>query len=744
MKAHAPTIDRVARWIVIVASVWFAFAAAWGMFGIPGGGHINAGSAGNVMAGEQMTRWKILYPAWGWYDGQRPTPGNYLCHHPFGQYYVPAILYGLFGHHDVLVHLPAVVMSVALPPLLYGIGKEKWGAPIGAVAAAAYTVVPIAVGFSNFWNLETISIFGALLFFWGHSRHMTTRRTRYLAASLLGLGTTCCGDWAGYLLVTPTLGWAFLRAFVVPLRLTPRFRLEPYTRWWALSVTLIVASLAWWVGLFHHVGQINEWLNAGVSRGGQDTTDFWTGLRATLDARKPWIDFSFTPLAILLGKLAAPVCLLRVLAKRHDEETYSLGLLLGASVQYVAFKEGADVHTFWPHYFAPYFALALAQLAATIGSAVAGVVRLATSSRRGPPARAVAAIVGLTAGLLPVAAMAHDGVSSLWVWRRTGGRYSDHGSLIRSSIDGLFVLKTVVRPKQPLDVRLDHYPSLGWGWEELWTFYGESNAVTTPAAGATGTTHPMWIARGTGMSGDEERRIAAAAHVRLYGDVWVVDQREPKAPIDVYSLNERQPDPFEWVFISGIEPMRSIGSAPDPWLTWEWRTHLGQPAVVPSGEPATLDELRIAHNVAVTQGDEAGAARLLDRIRGQLDVTAATAFSTGVRLIGTRLVSGVEPQVESWFECTAPMGDWAYNVRSSVLARAPFSLIDPDPTDREMAYPPSLSTKLWRPHFLYMTRAVLNHRIGRERYAGAWQSRDGSPPPRRTDGKPDTTLAIVP
>ena len=90
------------------------------------------------------------------------------------------------------------------------------------------------------------------------------------------------------------------------------------------------------------------------------------------------------------------------------------------------------------------------------------------------------------------------------------------------------------------------------------------------------------------------------------------------------------------------------------------------------------------------------------------------------------------------------MGDASFNVRSSVEARAPFSLIDPDPIDREMAYPPPISTKLWRPRFLYMTYAVLNHRIGRERYAGAWQSRDGSPAPRRADGKPDTTLAVIP
>ncbi|HEX3772225.1 MAG TPA: glycosyltransferase family 39 protein [Polyangiaceae bacterium] len=742
MKPGAPSIDRIARWITVVASTWFGFASAWGMFGIPGGGHSNAGSAGNVMAAEQMIRWKILYPAWGWYNGVRPPQSDYLCHHPFGQYYVPAVLYWLFGHHDVLVHLPAVLMSVFIPPLLYGIAKERWGAPIGAVAAASYTVVPIAVGFANFWNLETISIFGTLLFFWGHSRHMAEPRAKYLAASLLGLFVACNGDWVGYLMVAPTLAWAFVRAFVLPLRLTPRFRLEPYTRWWALSVVILMATLAWWVGLFHHVKMINDWLNAGASRGGADTENFRTSLRAALDARKTWIEFSFTPLAIAIGKLAAPICAARVLVKRQDEETYSLGILFGAVLQYVGFKEGADVHIFWPHYFAPYFALALAQLAATIGGAVGAVARIARP--RWPRAQAVAAIAGLSVGMLPVAAMAHDGVKSLWVWRRTGGRYNDNGALIRSGVDTLFVLRSVIKPHLQPGWRTDHSPSVGWGWEELWAMEGESNGVGAPATGVGATTHPFWFDYGHAMSGDEERRVAGAAHVRLYGETWVVDQREKAAPIDVYSLNEREPNPFEWLVYGGTEPMRSIGSAPDPWLTWEWRVHVGQPAVPPGGAPSTLDETRIAHNLAVSEGNDAEAGRLLDGIRGQLDQTQATTYAQAVRLIGTRVTGGVEPKVESWFECLGPMGDWNFEVRSSVEAREPFSLLDPDPTVRAMSWYPPMSTKLWRPRFVYVIRTVLNHRIGVERYAGVWETRDGSGVPRRADGKPDTTLAVVP
>jgi hypothetical protein len=258
-----------------------------------------------------------------------------------------------------LIHLPAILLSVAIPPLLYAITKERWGVLVGAVAAAGYVVVPIAVGFSSYWNLETICIFGSLLFFWGHSRHMATGRGRYLVASLAGLCVVVSGDWIGYILVAPTMAWAFLRAFVLPARFTPRFKLGPYARWWAIGVVIMAVSLMWWVGLFARVDQIPQWLGAEDSRGGGGIGT----LHDALQSRKAWIDFSFTPLAILIGKIAAPLCLLRLLVVRRDEETYALGILFGAVVQYVAFRKGADVHIYWPHYFAAYFALALAQLA---------------------------------------------------------------------------------------------------------------------------------------------------------------------------------------------------------------------------------------------------------------------------------------------------------------------------------------------------------------------------------------------
>jgi len=733
------TLDRIATVVLVVACAWFAFTIVWGMGGIPGAGHIGAGLAGTFMASEQMIRWKILYPARAWYSAIRPEGATLMCHHPYGQYYGPAVVYWLFGHHDALIHLPAILPSMGIPLLLYGLGKERGGRALGAVAAAAYVVVPIAVGFSTYWNLETICIFGTLLFFWGHTRHMATGQSRYLVLSLAGLWIDCLGDWCGYLLVMPTLGWAFLRAFVLPARLSPRFRLAPYARWWTLSVVIGIALLVWSIGLFAYAEQIPQWLGAEEYRGGGRVES----LAEVLRARRGWIEFSFTPLAIAIGKLAVPVCLVQFFARRTDEETYALGILFGGTVQYVAFKKGADVHIFWSHYFAAYFALALTQLSDAGGHVIARVVM-----RFRPAPAGLAAAAALAIGLVPVAAMAHDGVESLWVWRRTGGRFDEHGNAIRSQLDILYVVRDVIRPHMPAGstgAAVDVPHSLNWGWEFLWMAQARWNDADLPALGGDVSKHPFWLARASGLSAGDERKVAAMAHVRAYGDAWVVDQREAPAPIDAYSLNEREPNPFEWLFYGGTDRLRAVGTTPDPWKTWEWRAHLDQPAVAPTGEPGTLDEVRIAYDVAIASADAPAAARWRARIDEALDRHTATAFTHGLRLLGTRQLGGVEPRVECWFEVGDEVpGDWTFDVRSTLIQRAPLSLIPPETTDRAMAFPTSLATKLWRRGFIYETEIVLNHRIGRERYTGAWRSRDGSQAPRRADGQPLTVLAELP
>lgn len=738
MLGRRLTLERLAGAVTIVACVWFAFVAAWGMFQIPGGGHSGAGSVGTALTSWAMLKWKTLYPVINtWFGAQPPTKADYYCHHPFGLFWYTALCFRIFGEHDFTVRLPPVLLSIAIPPLLYGIGKEHWGAAAGAVAACAYVVVPIAIGFANFNNLETLGIFGSLLFFWGHSRHQTTGARRYMIASVIGLFACCSAEWYGYVTVAPLLGWAFLRAFVLPRRWTPRLDFPRYARWWAVSATVAVASVVLWIALFYKADKIGDWLTSGDVRGSDGSP-----LKAALAARANWIDFSFTPLAIALGKLAIPVAALRLLIFRRDEELYALSVLSGAAFEYVAFKRGADVHIFWPHPFAEYHALAMAQLSVTAGSLARAVARPLVAPAR---ARAIAGWSALGLGLLPSIAMVPDAARSLMVWRRTGGRYDDNGAPIRSDVDLLYVVRNVIVPRKPKNSLIDVSASTGWGWEHAWAFQGDARRIAEPETLQPAlSAHPFWVGRASNLGSTEELHIAAKAHVQAYGDIWVVDERTGPGPIDVWSLNERQPNPWQWLVLGGWEPARSIARSPDPLRTWEWRLHLGQPTAPPPTINATsIDDLRILHNAALASGAIDQAALLEQRIEAQLDRSVAAQFDHGVLLLGVRYTESARSALEIWWKSAgAWSGDDVFRVRSKIEAPARWSLIPVDTTDREMVSVMPFPTKLWRDGFIYHVDFALNHRIGRERYAGAWFGPGA--PPRRVDGRPDTTLVTLP
>jgi hypothetical protein len=734
VKKHLFDIDRVAAAMAFVAWLWFAFAAAWGMFQIPGGGHTGSGSAGTTGASLPIAHFGIFYPSSDWFAQTPPDPTTYYCHHPFGVFYLTAFFLWIFGARDFVVHLSPVLMSMAIPPLLYGIGKRYGGPVLGAVAACAYVVVPIAVGFANYNNMETPAIFGSLLFFWGHSAHQVTGLRRHMAASLLGLVVVCSSEWVGYLLVAPLLGWSTLRAFVLPARWTPRIRLVSYARWWGLSVGIAVGTLALWVFLFIKANKIGDWLASAEFRGGDGVS-----LKAVLAARKNWLYFSFTPLAIWLGAAASPISLLRVVVVRRDEEVYPLSILFGSIVHYVAFKRGADVHIFWPHYFAEYYGLAMAQLVSTVLAAGRKIFELLGKTLL-PGATAWATLL---VGVAPSIAMAPDAVRSLAVWRRSGGRYDDRASFSRSDVDLIYIVKSVVVPRSPRHSTIDVSPSSPWWWGHMWGYQGGYQNTEDPAHQQESSLHPFWLGLASGLNDGDQHRIAGLGHVEVYGDVWIVDQRKVQAPLDAWRIEEREPNPFQWLLYGGWEPVRRVGSAPDPLRTWEWRVHLKQSPIAAPAEidAPTLDELRILYNVAVFDKADERAEHLRERIEAQLDRSVSVRFQQGIELIGVRVTSGAARRLETWFLASNPVAsDLSFQIRARVQERARFSLIPPDTTDREVAIAPSLRTKLWKPQFIYKIDFDLNHRIGVEQYFGKWLG-DGAP--QRLDGRSETALVTV-
>jgi hypothetical protein len=739
--------ELVAGGLALLAGFWFAFAALWGCAEIPGGGHLGGGTVATAIHVLPMLKWHILYPSSDTFATSPPSPSSFYCHHPYGVFYAAALVMGLFGQHDATARLATILMSMAIPPLLYSIGKKHWGAAVGAVAAASYVVVPLAVGYSNYLNLETICIFGMLLCFWGLSHER-------LAASVAGASFAFLGDWIGYLLIAPLLAWAFLRAFVLPLQWSPPIRLRWYTRWWAVLVVVGAASLLFTLGLFYKADKLGEWLASGEGRGGGGDAP----LAAVLASRKDWIDFSFTPLCVELGKIALPVCIARALWLRRDAEIYALCALFGATLQYVAFKRGADVHIFWPHYFAAYFALAMAQLAATLDAAL----RRAALVMPAILGHGAASWAALALGVTPAVLMAPDAVRSLPLWRGTGGRYDNHGSPVRSEIDLLTVVRHVIAPRVPVGGTLDQHPTVPMSYEHRWAAMRQPHQATDPEVAAPGaSTHPIWFARPSVLSAQDIVRIAAKAHVRAYGDAWVVDQREGPGPIDAWPVWESRPRGLDWLLFGGWEPLRKVASEgpPSPLQTWEWRVHLGQPTDAPSlskeERPAgggsisladALDVDRTLHNAAVSAGELAQAEALSQHILSQLDRTMGAQFEQGLRLVGVRRADDVQPRLEVWLQAGGPLSAQAQlTVRSAIDAPSRWSLVPASGTEQDLGVlPPKISTRLWRSGFLYRIIVVLNHRIGRERYWAFWSSLDGGAAPQRVDGQPFTVLAVVP
>ena len=700
-------VDRIATGLAVAGGSWVLLAAAWGLFGPVVAGHYGSMASFGII-GENMLTWRILGCVWD-YVLERPVKTDYYAHHPWGNYWITAAFLGVFGRHDFVLSLPAVLMSAATPVLLFDLARRAFSKVAGAAAVVGFVLLPITVGFANLHNMEVSVIFGCALFFWGQQRLLESYKRRFLVLSVAGAALAAAVDWPAYPILASLLAWGFLRAFALPRAWTPPLAFRRYTTWWAFSVAAVGGMLALWIYLFHDAGKIDDWLRSAQMRGSGGGLE---KLSDVLRARRHWNELMFTPVAIAIGKLALPVVLSRFLIRRHDVELYSVAALVGATVHYVAFKQAADIHIFWAHYFALYFALALAQLVHTVELAID------RAARRFEPPFAAGAAAALLLLVLYAVAIAPDTVRSLEYARQTGGRYNERGHPIRSEHDAVLVLERLGQRLGPREVVAFH-AGFHYTWLHGWALHGPvSIGRGLPRPDKAFGDRAFFVARASSLSAREQRQLVTRHFVEIYDDVWVVDLRRPPAPLVAHTFAEREPTAWEWYFRGGALPIRWI--EPDPFKTWEWRVHLGQPAEPPTVEPVGLEQLRIAHNVAVEIGDAARAERLEARILERLAPLPDDQRRRG--LVGKREIDGVQPRVELWFraEAGATSGPARFAVLSEVIAPKPWQVISVDPVVRDSSAPWILSTELWRPGFLYAHTVPLRQRIGVERYIGEW------------------------
>ncbi|MBI4704200.1 MAG: glycosyltransferase family 39 protein [Deltaproteobacteria bacterium] len=723
---------RVSCALVLLATAWFGLAAAWEMFGPLLAGHYAASASVGIIA-ENMLRWRILGPVWE-YVASRPTPAQYYCHHPWEIFWTSALVMKVFGRHDFVCRLPAVLLSTATVPLLFALGRAIWRPAAGAGAAVAFVVLPISLAFANFNALEVPVIAWSLLGLWGYVRLTQTWKRRHLVASVCGFLLALNADWPAFVLVGALLGFGLLRGLLLGRRPFGAVRPLRYAQWWALLATATAATALGYALLFHTSGKLDDLLQSYEMRSAGAAAP----LAAVLASRRYWIELCFTPVAIALGKAAAVLCVLRLCVRRYEHELVPLFVLLMAGVQYVAFKQGADIHVYWPHYFAAFFALGMAALAATGLGLAEAVTRLCARRRgarggRGPaPPSYRAQAIALAAVLVPVlgalALVARDGVPALAYARGTGGRFNEKGLLIHSDGAKTAFLRWLV-PQLARDASVGMHEGMKTTWAQVWALGGRivRGARPLPPAPASVGRSPrhggedVYLADTRFLLDDLQARLAAEQHVVAVGPFWRALAGEPAAPLDAYSFEESEPGFWHWYLVSGTEPVRRV--VPDPFLTWELRTHFGQPADPPAAEPHSLEQIRIAHNVAVSRGDAASAAALLGRLIESM-AGPRVRFDDGTELLGARYAPGARPLLTLLVRAAGPATeDIQLAVRSRVVRRARFSTTMADPTTRPVGIPLGLAPLRWRAGFVYSDLVPIRKRPGTEVFEAYFQIR---------------------
>lgn len=728
LPAADPLELRVARAVAIVASTWFALAAGWELFGPLLAGHYASSASMGIIA-ENMLRWHIPGPVWE-YTTTRPGPDAYYCHHPWGIFWTTVPFVKLFGHHDFVCRMPPLLLSAITPPLLYAIGRAVWRPAAGAAAAAAFVVLPITLAFASFNALEVPVMAWGLLATWGFVRLTQTSRRRFLAVSVLGAVLAMNADWPAFVLVGTLLGFGLFRGLVLGPRWFGRVDTRRYAQWWALTASAAVLTAVAYLALFQKSGKLSDLLGTyGMRAAGNEAS-----LGAVLASRRYWIELSFTPIAIALGKLAAPLALGRLVILRREHELLPLAWLALATVQYVVFKQGADIHVFWPQYFAAYFALAMGALVATLTPLASGAAGLVRRWRKRPaPARSWGWALSLGLALAASLAILRDGVPALVYARGTGGRFNEKGLLIHS--DGaktafLHFLGPTLRP----GVIVDMHEGMKTTWAQVWALGGRVVSPNrAPPKGPANDGRDAYLADTRFLYDEAQEDLVRRFHVVAVGPFWAITRSEPFAPVTGFAIEEREPSLLERYFVSGTEPHREI--TPDPFVTWELRVHFAQSATPPSEAPRTFEQKRIAHNVALAAGDHARAAALRAELEAELRPIQA-AFDDGTRIVGAGYHAGARPLLTLLIEAGGPLeGDVQLAVRSRVVARAWLSTTMADPLEREVGIPLGLSPRRWKRGFLYADFVPIRKRAGTESFSASFVARSRANPPKRVGGE---------
>ncbi|HEX8795700.1 MAG TPA: glycosyltransferase family 39 protein, partial [Polyangiaceae bacterium] len=673
--SRATTVEALADGIVIAATLWYAIALCWCLFARVGAGH-DALDASRGMMAENILKWHIVGPVREYTLG-KPEVDQFYSHHPYGTYWVITAFAAVFGRHAFVPRLVSVLMSVSCPPLLYGMGRKLWGVPYGALCAAGYAVLPMTMAFGNMPGFEPPTVFACLLTSWGYLHFVDGWKKRWMFVSLLGVLWGANVDWNYVLYLGTVLGVLVVAAYFIPPRWFGKIPPRRFGQWALLAAAIAAISVVAWAWYFHKIHALENLLQSDTkrSRGSDIPVD------TVLESRSWWIDVTFTPLAILVGKIALPLFLLRFVVGRKLLEVFPLAIFTMAAVTYLKFKNGADVHIYWPFAFGAYFALSLG----VVAKSTVGFVQWVMARFKRPDRRELVPLVGLCVFTLVPLLILPDGVDGLRYGKETGGRFNEKGSRAFRDMDKAQALEWMGARMVP-DRIVGLNDNMRWTWALDWAVHHRLHGESEPFKDAP-PEEKYTVADMRFLGTGQMRNLASGHKLTVVDDYVMADREVPPGPLEAYVFDERQPKLWDWYFDHGTEPVRTIRF--DAFETWELRDALGQqPNPAPTETPQTLEQMRIAHNVAVAKADQNAATALEQKILSQLDTHVASAWDDGTRLLGEKYEAGVAKELTLMFRAAgAAKADFEFALDSQVVKKKPMSLVPPDPKNEQGGAP---------------------------------------------------------
>lgn len=713
----AQQLERLSRYIVWGAVIWMLGVGCWEIAAPFGAGHAAVLPARGIMA-DNMLKYGILFPV-RQYAAAKPSLQAAYAHHPFGTYYLFTFARWLFGRHEWAIRLVPVLVSTAMPALLYLVGRRLFGAIGGAVSALGWAVLPIALAFAQFPSFEMFALAAMLLFTLAAMRFQEHMSWPRLGALLVTVAIALQTDWIAYAYVAIVSALATLVVAFAPPSDGERPRLLRCLQALILVVAIGSLTLGVYVVVFHRADLLNDWLESADVRAQGNTASLLSQLRQ----RRYWIELMFTKPGILFGVLGAMVMAVRLVVARRFIDAYPLLLLVTGAIHYFYFKGGADVHIYWPLPFAAQFCFGLGALANGLEWLGDWFAR-----RKGSrlSERTISHVALGSCGCIALLILP-DGLRALDYSRNSGCRLNDDGLLNLQDLDknqALAYFKAKIPERQPVVLQ----PSMQANWSQDWAL--ERPTAVQSSLGLSIFASPRYSLFDARFAAPTAMTWSVRSRTTVVGPFWLVDLEAQPDALRIFGFEETKPSWLQRFFVQAHDPIRRI--VEDPYRTWEYRHHL---AVSPNPEPEGLDrsdQIRVLHNVLIAKGDVEGARRVRGQIESQLEKRSARGFSGGLQLIGHRMIPGILPRLEVYFLAAGSVGpNTFFDVRSRMLSAPKFSFVVRDDKVKSYGVGFEIHPSLWKAGMIYASTIELRGRPGVESFYAIWI---GPQSPRPSEG----------